>query len=119
MKAGIQAGVLALVTLTACSFATVKGPRSTPGKYLECTVSRAAPIADLVTGSVAVASGLAVAYWDRRIQDDGTTGTPTYAITLPAIAVGVAFLVASQYGASRVTRCRAARAADRRWQPAP
>lgn len=115
----MKAVVLALVALTACSFATVKGPRSTPGEYLECTVSRTAPIADLVTGSVGVVSGLAVAYWDRRIQDDGSTGTATYAITLPAVAVGIAFLVASQYGASRVTRCRAARAADKRWRPTP
>ncbi len=110
---------VAMVVLTACSFATVTGPRTTPGKYLECTVSRSAPVTDLVTGSVLIASGLAVAYWDRQIQDDRSTGAPTLAITLPAIAIGVTFLVASQYGASRVTRCRAARAADRRWQTTP
>ena len=108
--------VLVVALLAACSFATVTGPRSTPGKYLECTTSRAAPIADLVAGSVLVAAGAGIAYYDRRIEDDGSTGIKTYAITLPAIAVGVVFLVASQYGASRVTRCRAARAADRRWQ---
>jgi len=109
---------LAITLLAACSFATVKGPRSTPGRYLECTSSRAVPIADLVAGSAFVAGGLAVAYWDRR-DDDPSTGTKTLAISLPSIAVGVAFLVASQYGASRVTRCQAARAADRRWQPTP
>ena len=105
-----------MALLTACSFATVSGPKSTPGKYLECTTSRVAPIADLVAGSVLVAGGLGVAYYDRRVQDDGTTGTLTYAITLPAIAAGVVFLVASQYGTSRVARCRAAVGYDRRWQ---
>jgi hypothetical protein len=108
--------VLAVSLLAACSFATVTGPRTTPGKYLECTASRTAPIADLVTGSVIVATGLGIAYYDRRIEDDGETGIKTYAITLPLIAAGVVFLVASQYGASRVTSCRAARAADRRWE---
>ncbi len=107
---------MAMVVLTACSFATVNGPRSTPGKYLECTTSRVSPITDLVVGSVLVAGGLGVAYYDRRVQDDGTTGTLTYAVTLPAIAGGVAFLVASQYGASRVARCRAAVGYDKRWQ---
>lgn len=115
----MKAFAVAMVVLAACSFATVTGPRTTPGKYLECTTSRAAPVTDLVAGSVLVASGLAVAYWDRQIQDDRSTGTPTLAITLPAIAAGVVFLVASQYGASRVARCRAARAADRRWQTTP
>lgn len=104
-----------LALVSACSFATVTGPRSAPGRYLECTTSRAAPIADLVAGAALVAGGLGVAYYDRRVEDDGSTGVKTYAITLPAIAAGVVFLVASQYGASRVTRCRAARAADRRW----
>ncbi|MBA3462881.1 MAG: hypothetical protein H0T46_23195 [Deltaproteobacteria bacterium] len=108
--------VLVVALLTACSFATVTGPRTTPGKYLECTTSRASPIADLVTGSVLVAAGAGIAYYDRRIEGDGTTGIMTYGITLPTIAIGIVFLVASQYGASRVTRCRAARAADRRWQ---
>jgi hypothetical protein len=108
--------VLVVALLAACSFATVTGPRATPGKYLECTASRAAPIADLVTGSAFVVAGAAVAYYDRRIEDDGSTGIKTYAITLPAIAVGVVFLVASQYGASRVARCRAARGYDRRWK---
>jgi hypothetical protein len=113
----MKALAMAMVVLTACSFATVNGPRSTPGKYLECTTSRVAPITDLVAGSVLVAGGLAVAYYDRRVEDDkGETGTKTFAITLPAIAVGVLFLVASQYGASRVTRCRAAVGYDKRWQ---
>ncbi len=107
---------MAMAVLTACSFATVNGPRSTPGEYLECTTSRVAPITDLVAGSVFLAGGLGVAYYDRRVEDDGTTGTKTYAITLPAIAIGVAFLVASQYGASRVARCRAAVGYDKRWQ---
>ena len=107
--------LVALALVAACSFATVTGPRSTPGRYLDCTTSRAAPIADLVAGATLVTAGLAVAYYDRRVEDDGSTGTKTYAITLPAIAAGVVFLVASQYGASRVTRCRAARAADKRW----
>lgn len=115
----MKALAVATVVLVGCSFATVTGPRTTPGKYLECTVSRRAPIADLVTGSVLVASGLAVAYWDRRIQDDRSTGAPTLAITVPAVVTGVVFLAASQYGASRVSRCRAARAADRRWQTTP
>ena len=106
---------LAMTIVMGCSFATVTGPRSTPGKYLECTTSRLAPITDLVVGATLVAAGLGVAYYDRRVEDDGTTGTKTYAITLPAIAVGVVFLAASQYGASRVARCRAARAADKRW----
>jgi hypothetical protein len=115
----MKALAMAMVVLTACSFATVKGPRSTPGKYLECTTSRVSPITDLVTGSVLVAGGLGVAYYDRRVEDDGTTGTLTYAVTLPAIAAGVVFLVASQYGASRVARCRAAVGYDKRWkQPA-
>jgi hypothetical protein len=108
--------VLVVTLLAACSFATVTGPRSTPGKYLECTTSRAAPITDLVTGSALVLAGAGIAYYDRRIEDDGKTGIMTYAITLPAIVVGVVFLAASQYGASRVTRCRAARGYDRRWQ---
>ena len=107
--------ILAMTVVMGCSFATVTGPRSTPGRYLDCTTSRSAPIADLVAGATLVAAGLGVAYYDRRIEDDGSTGTKTYAITLPAIAVGVVFLVASQYGTSRVTRCRAARAADKRW----
>lgn len=112
---------VAMTMTSACSFATVKGPRSTPGEYLECTTSRAAPIADLVAGSVLVVGGLGVAYYDRRVEDDqGETGAKTYAITLPAIAAGVVFLVASQYGASRVARCRAAVKYDKRWQaPAP
>lgn len=115
----MKAVALASLLLAGCSFASVKGPRSTPGKYLECTTSKFAPIGDLVTGSVAVTGGLAVAYYDRRIEDDGATGAKTYAITIPAIALGVVFLVSSQYGASRVTRCRAARAADKRWQTSP
>lgn len=106
---------LALLVCGACSYFTVTGPRSTPGKYLECTTSRAAPIADLVVGAAAVAGGAAVAYWDRH-DDSDETGTKTFAITIPAVVVGIAFLAASQYGTSRVTRCRAARAADRRWQ---
>jgi len=107
---------LFLVALVAaCSFATVNGPRSTPGRYLECTTSRVAPIADLVAGATFVAAGLAVAYADRRIEDDNETGTLTYGVTLPAVALGVVLLVSSQYGTSRVTRCRAARAADKRW----
>lgn len=101
--------------VAACSFATVSGPRTTPGRYLDCTTSRAAPIADLVAGATLVATGLFVAYADRRIEDDNKTGALTYGVTLPAIAVGVVLLVSSQYGASRVTRCRAARAADKRW----
>ena len=105
----------AVALVAACSFATVHGPRSTPGRYLDCTTSRAVPIADLVAGSALVAAGIGVAYYDRQIEDDGETGGKTYAITLPAIAAGVVFLVASQYGTSRVSRCRAARAADRRW----
>ena len=113
----MKALVMAMVVLAACSFATVTGPRSTPGKYLECTTSRVAPITDLVTGSVLVAGGLAVAYYDRRVEDDkGETGTKTLAITLPAVVAGVVFLVASQYGASRVARCRAAVGYDKRWQ---
>lgn len=101
--------------LVSCSFAVVNGPRSTPGRYLDCTTSRAVPIADLVGGATFVALGLAVAYADRKLQDDDKTGTLTYGVTLPAIALGVVMLVSSQYGASRVTRCRAARAADKRW----
>lgn len=112
----VLAIAMVVVVGTACSFATVHGPRSTPGNYLECTTSRLAPITDLVTGIVLVTGGLGVAYYDRRIQDDEATGAPTLAITLPAIAVGVAFLVASQYGASRVARCRAAVGYDKRWQ---
>ena len=106
---------LAMTLVMGCSFATVTGPRSTPGRYLECTTSRAMPIADLVAGATFVAGGLAVAYADRKLEDDNKTGSLTYGVTLPAIAVGVVFLVASQYGTSRVTRCRAARAADKRW----
>lgn len=113
----MKALATAMVFLTACSFATVTGPRSTPGKYLECTTSRVSPITDLVAGSVLVAGGLGVAYYDRRVEDDkGETGVKTYAITLPAIAVGIVFLVASQYGASRVSRCRAAVGYDKRWR---
>lgn len=111
----VVALVVVVALVASCSFATVTGPRSTPGRYLECTSSRAMPVADLVAGAALVTAGLGVAYYDRRVEDDGSTGTKTYAITLPAIAVGVVFLVASQYGASRVTRCRAARAADKRW----
>jgi len=113
----MRALATAMVFLTACSFATVSGPRSTPGKYLECTTSRTAPITDLVAGSVLVAGGLGVAYYDRRVEDDkGDTGTKTFAITLPAIAAGIVLLVSSQYGASRVSRCRAAVGYDKRWQ---
>jgi hypothetical protein len=110
--------VLALTLLVACSFVTVRGPRSTPGKYLECTTSRLVPITDLVTGGVLVAGGAAVSYWDRH-DDTPQTGTRTYAIGIPAIVAGVVFLAASQYGASRVRQCREARAADQRWQPVP
>ncbi len=112
----MKAMAMAMAVLTACSFATVTGPRSTPGKYLECTTSRASQITDLVAGSVLVAGGLGVAYYDRRVQSDGTTGALTYAVTLPAVVAGVVFLVASQYGASRVARCRAAVGYDKRWQ---
>lgn len=115
----MKAIAMAMVVLTGCSFATVTGPRSTPGKYLECTTSRVSPITDLVAGSVLVAGGLGVAYYDRRVQDDGTTGALTYAVTLPAVVAGVVFLVASQYGASRVARCRAAVGYDKRWQQPP
>lgn len=109
---------LSLVALVAaCSFATVNGPRSTPGRYLDCTTSRAVPIVDLVAGATFIAGGLAVAYADRKLEDDDKTGNLTYGVTLPAIALGVVLLVSSQYGTSRVTRCRAARAADRRWTP--
>lgn len=107
--------LVAMVFVAACSFATVTGPRSTPGRYLDCTTSRVAPIADLVAGAAFVAGGLAVAYADRKIEDDNETGKLTYGVTLPAIAVGVVLLVSSQYGTSRVTGCRAARAADKRW----
>jgi hypothetical protein len=108
--------VSGVALLAACSFATVTGPRSAPGKYLECTTSRTAPIADAITGGLIIGFGAGVAYYDRRVEDDHSSGVKTYAITLPALAVGVVFLVASQYGATRVTRCRAARAADKRWQ---
>lgn len=101
--------------MAGCSFATVTGPRSTPGHYLECTTSRVAPITDLVAGGTFVLAGAGVAYWDRN-DDMPSTGAKTYAISLPAIAVGVAFLAASQYGTSRVSRCRAAHSADRRWR---
>ena len=110
--------VLALTMLAACSFVTVKGPRMTPGKYLECTTSRVVPIADLVTGGVLVAGGAAIAYWDRH-DDTPQTGTKTYVISIPAIVAGVVFLAASQYGASRVRQCREAREADLRWHTAP
>ena len=106
---------LAMVFVAACSFAVVNGPRSTPGRYLDCTTSRAVPIVDLVAGATFVAAGIAVAYADRELQDDDKTGALTYGVTLPAIALGVVLLVSSQYGTSRVTRCRQARAADRRW----
>jgi hypothetical protein len=112
----VVTAALVIALSSACSLVAVTGPRTTPGDYLACTTSRAAPIADLVTGSVLVAGGLVVAYWDRH-DDTPETGTKTFAITLPAIVVGVAFLAASQYGTSRVSQCRAARAADRRWQP--
>ena len=125
VRASISSLVVSLVVslavctgLGACSFRDVRGPQTTPGKYLACTTSRAAPIADVITGGALVATGLAIAYWDRH-DTTPETGTKTFAISLPAIAVGVVFLVASQYGTSRVTRCRAARAADRRWQVAP
>jgi hypothetical protein len=107
--------VPALMLSVGCSLFTVTGPQSTPDRYLDCTTSRAVPIADLVIGSAAIAAGAAIAYRDRH-EANNDTGVKTFAITLPLLAVGVAFLAASQYGTSRVTRCRAARDADRRWQ---
>jgi hypothetical protein len=93
---------LALAT-TACSFLAVHGPGDPkPTEPIECTTSRAWPIADVVWAGVFVAAGVGALIEGRSQKRSGHNAEA--AITM--VPAGLLFVVSAMLGFDRVGDCR-------------
>jgi hypothetical protein len=95
--------VLLVLALTGCSFLAVHGPGDRSlGQPIECTTSRAWPIADLAWAAVFLASGTAAViegYTRDRLRGN-------FEVALGTGVASLAFVVSSMVGFGRISECR-------------
>jgi len=99
---------LLCVALTGCSFIAVNGPDIAPGTMpmpgddIDCSESRAAPIVDVVLGTLMLMGAIS-AFLDSRKRD----GAPLSGEAALAIgAVAVVFGASAGFGFTRTSDCR-------------
>jgi len=96
--------VLATVLCASCSFFAVKGPQ-TRSRDATCTESDVIPSLDAVAGGLLVAGGLVGEIFDHISAHP--IAHYELVIGLPALAVGITYLVAAARGTDRVSTCQA------------
>lgn len=98
------------LALTGCSFIAVNGPDIAPGTMpmpddIDCSESRAAPIVDVVLGTLMVMGAIS-AFIDSR-KPDGAPLSGEAALAIAAVAV--VFGSSAYFGFSRTSECRRVR----------
>jgi hypothetical protein len=104
MRRVLIVGLVAVFSLSACSFIAVRGPTEAHPKA--CTRSNVAPILDivgaLVAGGVVAFGGVAIAGGGA----DHDTGTVGGAMLISGL-LGITFIASSFYGFAKTAQCRA------------
>ena len=97
---------VALVACAGCSFFAVHGPETTT-KPADCTDSDLVPSLDSVAGALLVAGAIGGEVADHLASHQ--IAHYELVLGLPALAVGITYLISASHGTSAVERCRSAR----------
>jgi hypothetical protein len=97
----------ALVLCASCSFVAVHGPTATNyGAKSTCTESDLIPAIDAVAGALLVAGAIGGEIADH-VASKPLASNYELVIGLPALVVGITYLVAAAGGTSKVSTCQA------------
>jgi hypothetical protein len=102
---GTRAGVLVLCA--SCSFVAVHGPTTTnSGPKSTCTDSALIPGIDAMTGALLVAGSIGGEI-AAHVATKPFVSNYELVIGLPALVVGITYLVAASKGTNKVSNCQA------------